>query len=503
MADRQGVKNRFFVSLAVNTIKILLGFTTGMLIARHLGPSGYGDYNFLLGSFGAFLSLIDLGTSSAFFTFIAQRKRGIRFYLYYFYWIGIQFSLPIIIVGFFFPEHWRSAIWLNHSGGHIALAFLASFLMSRLWANVAHVGESIRETVLVQFYNILLSVVYLSVVVIFVKVKALTLVNLFIITIIIHFVFSLLLLGKVKDILISDADEKFKSIFFEYRQYCIPLIIYNVFGFIRDVAGVWFLQKFGGADQQGFFSVGEKFSTVCLLATGSMLKIFWKEMSEAHYGNDLERLRYLFERVSRVLLLVGAGGACFLIPFSQGILKFFLGDAYNSAWLNFSIILLYPIHQSLGQIVGTFFYATERTLFWAKIGILSVILDVCGSYFFLASPNNFIPGLGLGAIGLSLSRVLVQFLSVNIAYFFLTKILKLKFSFVWQFGVIGGLLILSIVSKFLLELLIPRAAFLLHFGGAGIIYGATLLIVILRYPHVFGIDLKDISGVKRFFKILK
>lgn len=82
--NNQSVKARFLTTLFVNIARIGLGFVGGIIIARALGPAGYGNYSFLLGSFASIVALIDMGTSSAFFTFFSQRKRSSKFYLYYF-----------------------------------------------------------------------------------------------------------------------------------------------------------------------------------------------------------------------------------------------------------------------------------------------------------------------------------------------------------------------------------------------------------------------------------
>ena len=69
------VKLRLVVSVGSNALRALISFFTGLLIARALNPAGYGDLMFLLGSFVAIRSLLDMGSSSAFFTFLSQRSR--------------------------------------------------------------------------------------------------------------------------------------------------------------------------------------------------------------------------------------------------------------------------------------------------------------------------------------------------------------------------------------------------------------------------------------------
>ena len=84
LINNQSVKVRFLTTLFVNIARVGLSFIGGIIIARSLGPAVYGNYSFLLGSFISITTLLDMGTSSAFYTFLSQRKRGLKFYVYYF-----------------------------------------------------------------------------------------------------------------------------------------------------------------------------------------------------------------------------------------------------------------------------------------------------------------------------------------------------------------------------------------------------------------------------------
>ena len=84
--NSENIKVRFLSTLFVNISRIGLSVLAGIIIARGLEPKGFGDFNFLLVSFSSIMSLLDMGTASAFYTFVSQRKRGGRFYFYYALW---------------------------------------------------------------------------------------------------------------------------------------------------------------------------------------------------------------------------------------------------------------------------------------------------------------------------------------------------------------------------------------------------------------------------------
>src|SRR5438477_7907587 len=88
---REHVAVRIGATLVANLLRAAFSFVSAIMIARGLGAAGYGDLNFLLGSFAAMSQLLDLGTSSAFYTFISQRRRSLSFALIYTGWMTFQF----------------------------------------------------------------------------------------------------------------------------------------------------------------------------------------------------------------------------------------------------------------------------------------------------------------------------------------------------------------------------------------------------------------------------
>lgn len=470
--NSESIKIRFLTTLFVNIGRIGLNVLAGIIIARGLDPSGYGNFNFLLVSFSSIIHLMDMGTSTGFYTFLSQRKRSEEFYLYYVLWIVIQFLLVLVFIGLVFPEFLVDKIWLGHTKGRIILAFLASFMMNKVWLTATQAGEAIRATVIVQLHNIILSGLYLCLVITMVFLHRLTIANLFTSIVFLYLLFTFILAKRLKDNLIGTEEGKLPNIIREFKVYCTPLIIYGIVSFAYSWADVWLLQKYGGAVQQGFYSVGLRFSAICLIATTSMLQVFWKEIAEAHDQGDTERLYYLYARISRSLCFVAAVGACFLVPFSKEILVLFLGTKYEAGWLCLAIMFLFPIHQSLGQINGSYFHATAETKLYSKIGIIRMAISVPVTYFFLASPSALIKGLGLGSVGLALKMVVLNIISVNILGYFICKISQWKFDFLYQFESIGLLLVASFMVKWFV-------GWVSHFSG---VFLHPLVFIILCVP---------------------
>ena len=117
---KSSIKSRFAISLFVNVLKGFLSFITVLVLARGLGPVLYGDFAFLLGSFVAFKSLLSMGTSNAFYTFMSQNPRGGKFLAVYGGWQFIQFFLMILFIWVLAPDEWIKNIWVDQKNSPMA-----------------------------------------------------------------------------------------------------------------------------------------------------------------------------------------------------------------------------------------------------------------------------------------------------------------------------------------------------------------------------------------------
>ena len=101
---------------------------TVLILARGLEPARYGDFAFLIGSFVALKSFLEMGTSNAFYTFISQKPRGGMFLASYAGWQFLQFLTMILLIGIILPDEWLSKIWVGQDRSLVFLSFVAVFI---------------------------------------------------------------------------------------------------------------------------------------------------------------------------------------------------------------------------------------------------------------------------------------------------------------------------------------------------------------------------------------
>jgi len=499
------VKRRLFVSLLSNTLRSGMSFLTGLIIARGLTPNGYGELTFLIGSFVAIRSLLDLGTSNAFYTFISQERRPVRYYSYYGLWLMFQFSLTAAVVAFILPPSMLHKIWLGHSRPVILLAFAASFFQQQLWQTVNQIGEAARKTVKVQYLNVSLAAVYLCSAFLLTAMGVIS-VRAVLILLILQYIaaalVSIWVLGPFAPVPDPASGPITPGRMFEkYREYCVPLVTLSLVGFAYDFSDKWMLQRFGGANQQGFYQVAYLLASISILATTSTLNIFWKETAEATKLKDTERVHRIFRKVSRGLFMFGAVLSGFLIPWSAQIISVFLGKAYSPAGAVLTLMLLYPVHQSLGQIAGTMLLAGERTKQYLTVSAIFMLISLPISYLLQAPAEGMlVPGLNLGAVGMAVKMVGLNVISVNVLLWVIARNYGWKFDFLYQVVGLGAMLLGGYLAKLAMAGVFTgmNTADKLHllppFLISGCLYLTFAAAVVWRMPWLIGMERDEVRG---------
>ncbi len=475
-----------------------------MMVARGLGPEQYGIMMFLLGTFTALRSLLDMGSSTAFFTFLSQRQRSKRFVGWYFVWLGLQFSLTLVMVGLLFPTSWIELFWKGEQRDLVILAFLAAYMQSVLWSVILQMGESQRLTRWVQGVAVTVALSHFLLTVLFWLGGWMAVRTVFGLMIFEWMIAVVVIVKKLRFPHLPEDNDTAKSVFNEFWRYCRPLILYSWLSFAYEFADRWLLQTYAGSEEQAYYAVAYQFGAIAAIATSSILNIFWKEIAEAHHQKNKTRVAVLYQRVSRSLFFVSAAGGAFLAPWAEEILRIALGAAYVGGTATLMIMFFYPLHQSMGQIASTIAFTTGGVVAYVKIGMAFMAISILVTYFVLASPDAPIPGLGMGSLGLASKMVLMQILSVNVLAFYLSRSLGIKFD--WLFQPITILLTAGagfFAFKFSQDIvLFDSVVFKLAVYGA--LYFLLIAFTVYRLPWLVGITrVEIISMVRRAFMIFR
>lgn len=459
------LKTRLVLSLGGNLLRALLGFATSITVARGLSPATYGDLMFLLGSFTAVRSLLDLGTSSAFYTFISQRRRHWLFFLYYYGWLAVQFLATLLVVGLVLPSAVVQKIWVGHELGVVMWAAAAAFVQQQLWPSIGQVADSMRRTLLSQASGLLSSLAYLAVMIAMMA-SGYKDVSSVLTALALTYAMSTAVAGGMLFRGGAQGEKlpapRLGRVIKEFAHYCRPLAALALVSCAYEFADKWLLQRYAGAAEQGYFQVANQIASVSLLVTTAVLPIFWKEIAAAWEEKDNVRAQAMYRKTCKSLVFLGALCSGLLVPWAELIVRSLLGPAYADAWPVLGLMLLYPIHQALGQINGTTLLATGQTNIYFSVSSVMMLLSIPMTLLLLAPADGAIQGLGLGAIGLALKMVALGIVSTNVQGWALARHHGWRYEWLYQPLAIAILLGSGYLSWFLGYTVFPADLHTLH-----------------------------------------
>jgi len=477
-----------------------MSFATGVFVARGLGPEDYGLMMFLLGTFIAIQQLLDLGTSSAFFTFLSEKKQSWQFARWYFAWLLMQFLIPLVCIGFLFSDSWLSVIWHNDERPLILMACLAAFFQHTLWTAILRIGESQRLTICVQGTNAVIASVHCGIIFVGFSQDLLDVKIIFLILSVEWLVASAVIL-RTLNFAPSTAHDSLRIIAKKYWVFCRPLAPYAFIGFGYEFADRWLLQNFGGSTEQAYFAVANQISMIVGIVTASIISIFWKEVAEASEEGNHELVGLYYDRVTRGLFFFCSVVVGFFVPWAGEIIQSLLGEAYSAGSTALIIMLFYPIYQTMWEIGSVAALATKRVSMQVVAGSIFKIISIFIAYFFLAPSASDVPGLGLGASGLALKMLASHFLLANIFGYYLSHSLKIKFRFYYQpitliFCV--GFGVLSYWIKFWFFASSPNL--LLDLIFASVVYSVLILFLAYSAPQLAGLQRSHLKKMLGYLK---
>jgi len=286
---------------------------------------------------------------------------------------------------------------------------------------------------------------------------------------------------------------KVKNYIREFYYYSYPLFFFALFGLATGILDRWLLQFFRGSIEQGFFGLSYQISAVCFLTTSAMTPLITREFSIAFSQKNIDQMAHLFRRYIPLLFSIAAFVSCFISVQAEKVIYIMGGSKYTGAYAAVSIMSLYPIHQTYGQLSGSIFMATGQTSLYSKIGIIFMLLGLPLTFFLIAPENKM--GFNTGATGLAIKMVLIQIISVNIQLYYNSRLLNQKF---WKYVSHQFVCIICLIVISFFSLLIVDKGFGLHdkvmfsFIISGMIYTSIVIILIYFKPIIFGLSKKDI-----------
>ncbi len=489
-------KKRYLYKLGANLVSFLLALATAGLVPRGLGPVAYGDFNFLTNFFNQLINFFDSGTSSAFYTKLSQRLQEpglLRFYWGFVCVLSLVLILFVAVIFGFGLENW---LWPVQTARYVWFAVIWGLLT---WYGriIQKIVDAYGLTVGSEIARIRQRVLGTSLVLLMFWSNWFSLPNFFLY----HYLIILYLCWSWwRTLKRAGLDlfpkmqmplQQIKDYIREFYGYAGPLVISALAILLVGILDRWLLQRFAGPTEQGFFGLSQKIGTICFLFTSAMTPLFIRELSMAHGQRDTARMQVLYQRYLPLLYSVAAFFAIFLGIQSDKTALIFGGSEFKDASVAISIMAFYPINQTYGQLVSAFFFATGQTKIYRNLSIIMALLGLPFT-FWLIAPQEWL-GLDLGASGLALKTVMLQFVSVNLRLWFSVRLLNLPFSKFLRHQFYSIVLLTGIagVSAIVVDRFIKST--LLAFLISGFIYALSYGVVLFIFPALISMSRTELK----------
>ena len=504
---KDSLNKKYISKLSSSLISFFLGFITLGIIPKELGPESYGNFSFLTNFFQRILKFLKFGLPSSYLTKLSKRnkeKNIIGFYQYIlFITIFIIFSVTFLALCLGFQE----VLWPKQESIFIFYALLFT-MFSYMLSFFRITMDALGFTVIFEKAVILQSILLTLLILIFYFINLINLQTYFLINFIImsFLIFSSLLILRKNRIFLSQylslSKKEFLNYIKEFYSFSHPLFFNGLVVFFVSLADRWLLQFHSGSIEQGYFGFSLKIVSITFIFTAAMSTLFQREMSLSYQNKDLKNTRLLFKKNVLLFFLITSYFAVFISTNADKISFFIAQDLYKDANMTIAIMAFYPVHQAYGQLSGSVFLAMEKTYILRNIGMLTGITGFFFSVLFISS--NW---MGLGATGLAIKMVLIQFISVNIGLFINIKNLKLSLwkYFGHQFAVLFAMFVFISLSTYVTDYITQNT--FLSFIICGLLYTILVLLFVSQFPQFIGRNKSDLinykTSINKFIKKYK
>lgn len=494
LAPADSLARRYSLKFAANVVGVCSSAVVQLLVPRALGPSVFGDFSFLTAFFTRLVGFLNLGSALAFYTRLSQRpgETGlVVFYSYVAAAVGVVTGLGIAVT---YGVSANEYLW---PGQRAALVFAAAGWGLLVWYSdtTSQVCDAVGLTVSSEKMRMAqrMSAAVLATALFASGMLSLPTYFAYQYAILIALIVAWWVLLRRHGMRVETwrlSRVELRGYFREFAEYCHPLVVYTFAGFLVGVLDRWLLQRYAGSVEQGFFGLSYQVGAFCFLFTSAMSPLIMREFSVAFGTRDLDRMAHVFRRYIPSLYAVAAWLAAFTAVEGDRVVLFFGGSQFAAAAGAVSIMALYPVHQTYGQLSGSIFYATGQTTRYRNIGLVSMVIGVPLTIGLLAAARWW--GFSQ-ASALALKFVVLQFIAVNVQLWYNARFLGLSFwrYFGHQLAVLGSMLALAAGGRSLGDR-VPGPE-LLQFLAGGAVYSAAVLALVMAVPATFGLQRADVS----------
>ncbi len=399
--------NRYIIKIASSVIIALLNVVMQMLLPRAISTEAYGYYTYDMNTFVSLVVLANLSTSNAMVAKFSKRNQEIgilRFYLKFYAVMAIVLNIGVAVL---LPL----PLLQNTFGGQtflVVMLALDACIVNKLLTDVISMYDA---SAISRFPAMMQMVLKVALSVVVIVGYALSFLNLAL-----FFGFMIGITGIIVAWLLvalfRDNKERYEvqtdlgvvAYVREYWTFCRPLILATIFSQVVVILMNSTLMRFAGARETAMFGVAWQLNTLVGYVFVPYAELMKREF--AVIVDDRQKLRDRFHQSYQMMLWVTGYFAIFIGIFSRYLLPIVFGNKYAGAIIVTILIMYYTVYQSVGQLMGAYLIATEKTKLQAVVTVLGQVLTL--AFVFLFQVPNFIWPDSLGSAGIAWNYLLVN-----------------------------------------------------------------------------------------------
>lgn len=498
----QPLRTRYAATLLNNLVTLATSLLIAGVVPRALGPRSYGNLGFLTSFATGFRNLANLGLSQAFYTYSSKEERSGAFTRFYLIWLVAQLVLSLVVVALSVAVALDRTLWPSLSLHDVVIVILMDWTVF-FALSLRQLADSKGLTLYAQVLAAAVSVLNVA------------------------GLFALSLLGKLTFdsyvwlatacsaalaaaiaawLMVRHADLCWHGAlrprlqeFIRYaRAVATPLAIYGAWTVAVDFGERYAIQRVYGPTEQGLYSLALKWSTLVLVFTSSIVPLYWREIANALARGAAASARATYVRYSAMMFFLSATLGCYVAFQGKTLISVVLGRSFAGAAALLVVMAFYPLQQTLWQLNGAVFLASERTVAYRNLGIIVSLITLVPTYFLLAPSTLPVPGLGLGAMGLALKAVVVGLLSVQLYVWLNCRYLGLPFVRALMANAVVGLAVgaVAIATNSLLGSFEGHAlghSPVLTLSVNTVVYFGGVVTLVLFFPRLCGLSREELA----------
>jgi O-antigen/teichoic acid export membrane protein len=491
------LRKRYAYKLGTNLAGLPITLVSQAIIPRMLGPADYGNFTFLTTFFTQVVAFFEGGTSSCFYSKLSHRTQDRGLLRFYWMLAAVISTLVLLFVFGVFGLHLQEALWPGQAARYIWMAAVWG-LLSWYTAVINKVLDAYGLTVPGEIARFQQKVLGLGLILLMFWLRWFSLATFFLYQYVLFVILGvgwwLALRRFGRPILpqVRLTQPEVRQYGREFYAYSAPLFLFTFIGLLNNLQDRWFLQFFAGSVQQGFYGLSYQIGALCFLVSSAMTPLFWREMAKAFGEQDQTKMQAMFRRYVPLLYAIAAYLAVFIMLQAPKVSLLIGGIAFQQAALPISIMALYPLHQTYGQLTATFLLATGQTRLYRNVGVGMMVVDLLLTYWLVAPPSIF--GLGLGATGLALKMVIIQFVGVNLQLWYSCRFLHMQFRYFLAHQFYSAALLAGVAGTSILAVDRLIASSIWSFIVSGAVYSAGCALLAWLLPPLIAMSRAELRA---------